>query len=103
MTKSTISVNGGAMSEVDRSRRRRSPIHFKSERGQMTKATQKPDRMNFIGGSDARIIMGKGRESAVAALAGKARRGGCPRPLRRPDRPAWPRHRGPQPPLVRAQ
>src|SRR5882724_8796476 len=60
MTKSTISVNGGAVSsEV--------PIHFQSESAQMTKATHKPERMNFVGGSDARIIMGKD-ETALLRL-----------------------------------
>ena len=42
MTKSTISVNGGAMPNTGR-----------------REATHSLDRRQFVGGSDARIIMGK--------------------------------------------
>ena len=39
----------------------------------LKKQPHKPDRMNFIGGSDARIIMGKDEKALLAALARKAR------------------------------
>ena len=61
------------------------------------------DRSSFIGGSDARVIMGED-EAALVRLwrekRGEVRAGG---PLRQPDRPARHRYRGPQPALVRAQ
>ena len=42
------------------------PIHFQSERKiEMTKATHSPDRRQFIGGSDARVIMGKDEKALL--------------------------------------
>ena len=49
------------------------------------------DRRSFIGGSDARIIMGDDENAAAPPLAGKARRDRTRRPVRQPDRPAWAR------------
>ena len=62
----------------------------------------KPDRRQFIGGSDARIIMSPD-EAALIRLEGKAwrdRTGGFERQSRRPT---GRRHRGAQPNLVRAE
>jgi hypothetical protein len=81
MRKNTNSVKGGAMPNIDRT----------------PKITS--DRRHFIGGSDARIIMGKDEE-AFAALAGKARRGGSGRLAESSGRLAQLGHRRPQPPLV---
>ena len=60
-------------------------------------------RRSFIGGSDARIIMGDDESRPAAPLAGEARRGRAGRPLRQPHRPAWGRDRAPQSALVRAK
>jgi hypothetical protein len=59
-------------------------------------------RRDFIGGSDARVIMGQDEKALIRLWAGKARRGRAGGPLGQPDRPAWPRDRGPQSPVVRA-
>ena len=61
------------------------------------------DRRYFIGGSDARIIMGDDEAALAPPLAGEARRGRAGGPLRQPHRPARARDRAPQPALVRAQ
>ena len=54
MIKNANSVSGGAMPAI-------------------RPALDASDRRQFIGGSDARIIMGKERKSAAASLARKAR------------------------------
>src|ERR1700694_3772417 len=59
MTKNTISVNGGAMPRID------------------ARVVMARDRMNFIGGSDARIIMGKDEKDLVR-LWGQKRAEGAP-------------------------
>ena len=46
------------------------------------------NRGTFIGGSDARIIMGDDEARSAAAVAGKARRGRAGGPLGQPHRPA---------------
>ena len=48
MTKNTFSVNGGAMPEIGR----------RSELSHLPKPNKSTERRSFIGGSDARIIMG---------------------------------------------
>ena len=60
-------------------------------------------RRAFIGGSDARIIMGDDEAGPAPPLAGEARRGRARGPVRQSDRPARGRDRAPQPALVRAQ
>ena len=67
--------------------------------GVWTKTTK--DRRYFIGGSDARIIMGDDEAALLPPVAGKARRGRARGPLRQPHRPARRSHRGPQSALVR--
>ena len=59
-------------------------------------------RRSFIGGSDARIIMGGERRAGppLARKAGRSRAGG---PLGQPRGAAWSGDRRPQPSLVRAQ
>ena len=85
MTKNTDSVNGGAMPKFE------SAPATKYASPPLHRRLRRPDHH------------GQGRKGPAAALAGEARRGGCPRPVGRPDRPARPGHRRPQPPLVRAQ
>jgi predicted phage-related endonuclease len=58
-------------------------------------------RRDFIGGSDARVIMGQD-EKALIRLWQEKRGEVGPEDLGQPDRPAWPRDRGPQSPVVRA-
>src|SRR3974390_821896 len=65
MTKSTILVNGGAMSEVN-SPARSPEIPSISKRDiQMTKVTHSLNRRQFVGGSDARIITGKDEKALL--------------------------------------
>ena len=52
------------------------------------------ERRHFIGGSDARIIMGDDEAALAPALAGETRRGRAGGPVRQPDRPA--RHSSPR-------
>jgi predicted phage-related endonuclease len=60
MTNNTNSVNGGAVPKIDRP------------------AVRTPDRRQFIGGSDARIIMGKD-EKALHRLWREKRAEAAPR------------------------
>ncbi len=61
------------------------------------------NRRSFIGGSDARTIMGDD-EAALLRLWREKRGEVRPRgPLRQPHCPAWVCDRTPQPPLVRTQ
>ena len=83
MTKNTNSVNGGAMSQ-----------------GLTAPPQYARDRRHFIGGSDARIIMGKDEKALHRLWREKRGEAATSGPVGRPDRPARPGHRGPQPPLV---
>ena len=67
----------------------------------MLKPSKTGDRRSFIGGSDARIVMGRNR--SAPAVAGEARRGRAGGSVGQPDRPARDRDRAPEPALVRAQ
>src|SRR3984957_17564445 len=58
MTKNTNSVNGGALPRIDRT------------------TVKKRDRSQFVGGSDARIIMGKDEKSLLGLW--KEKRGEAP-------------------------
>ena len=60
------------------------------------------NRRRFIGGSDARIIMGDGRGRPAPPLAGEAGRGRAGRPFGQSDRPARARDRTPESAVVRA-
>src|SRR5262249_10207417 len=60
-------------------------------------------RRYFIGGSDARTIMGDDEDGPPPALAGEARRGRTGRPVRQYRCPAWPRDRESEPALVSGQ
>ena len=71
--------------------------------GQAANRTRPPDRRSFIGGSDARIIMGDDEPRPPPPLAGEARRSRTYRPIRRPICTARRRDRAPEPALVRAQ
>jgi hypothetical protein len=62
--------------------------------------TDSRDRRSFIGGSDARIIMGDD-ETALLRLWREKRRGRARGPFEQPDRPARHRDRTSQPALVR--
>ena len=62
----------------------------------------KPQRNAFIGGSDARIIMGDDEAALAAPLAGEARRGRAGRSVGQSDRPARARDRTAEPAMVRA-
>ena len=63
----------------------------------------KPNRRQFIGGSDARIIMGPD-EAALIRLWKEKRGEAEPEDLsEQPRRPTGRRHRGAEPKLVRAQ
>src|SRR4051812_36256279 len=61
------------------------------------------ERRAFIGGSDARVIMGTDEAALLWPMAGKAWRTRARGPVRQPYCPAGARDRSPQPKLVRAQ
>ena len=71
--------------------------------GLETAANSKVDRRHFIGGSDARIIMSPNEAALIRLWEGETPRGRTRRSLGQSHRPARPRHRTPQPDLVRAQ
>ena len=54
----------------------------------MSPRSKLADRRYFIGGSDARIIMGNDEAALVAAVARKTRRDRAREPVRQPHRPA---------------
>ena len=60
-------------------------------------------RRHFIGGSDARIIMGEDEAALVRLWREKRGEVGARGPVGQPHRPAGPGHRGPQSALVRGQ
>jgi hypothetical protein len=66
----------------------------------MTKLTHSLDRRHFIGGSDARVIMGKDEKALHRLWREKRGEAAAPDLVGRPDRPTRAGHRGPQPPLV---
>ena len=68
-----------------------------------TCVTKTKTRRHFIGGSDARIIMGADEGALIRLMAGKARRSRVRRPFGQSDRPAWKCDRTPQSGLVRTQ
>jgi hypothetical protein len=61
------------------------------------------DRRQFIGGSDARVIIGQDEKALIRLWKEKRGEVGPEGPLRQPHRPARPGDRGPQSPVVRTQ
>ena len=62
-----------------------------SERAiRLTKVSAPSERRAFIGGSDARIIMGNDEDALISAVAREARRGGTARLFRQPARSVAP-------------
>ena len=60
--------------------------------GQDRALAERQNRRAFIGGSDARIIMGSDEAALHPALAGEARRRRAGKPVGQSGGPAWDRH-----------
>ena len=78
-------------------------MNFKPSEPITAGRSQEPNRRQFLGGSDARIIMSPDEVGADPALEGKARGGRARGSERQPYRPTGRRHRASEPDLVRAQ